>query len=827
MIGVEASPVSLRRSRNGFIALYALTLVAVSVGLLRWVHGTEPWVTHLPVPWVVLGAGFFVAEATALHIEIRREAHSLSLSGLPLLLGILSVSPVTLVLVRLAGSALALAAVRRRTGLKLIWNLSLFAAETAAAIAVASFALSGGPPATILDWLLLLAAVLIAELIGLVAVPIVIMVAEGELRLPLFAQIGRSQLIAAVSSTFAMVVAGAMLYSLRLSVFAVMPVLGFAALLRLHGQLGKEHHDLQQLHGFTKAIGGRSSLDTGLRELCSILRIRGAAVAVLGEDDSFSVRAYIDDELISSTVTTSGFPIEASKNVIRVEPDTGSRALKAIVDELGGQRGLGLRVSKVTEEHRYIVVFDRLGATEHFGDDEVRLFGSMAATFGARLSADRLLERLEIQARIDPLTGLANRHTLELALDERLREAGRAGAVLLLDLDRFKDVNDSLGHQFGDQLLRTVAARLQNQVRDGDLAARLGGDEFAVIFDDFPSGEELERRVNDLAAHLGQPLDLDGITLELGVSIGMAHWPTDAESSVDLLRLADIAMYEAKRTHQQWVRYEPTIDHANADRLSLMGQLRDAIDTNQLEIYLQPQVLTSDLSLIGAEALLRWNHPVLGMVPPGEFLPLAEHSSIAGELTRHVLAATLEAGNLLREMNLDLVLSMNLTSRDLLDRTLTQVVSKALAAHGVPGNRIGFEVTESSLIVDIDTAIANLAALRELGCRTSVDDFGTGYASLQYIQRLPIDEVKIDQSFVAGAATNTNDEAIVRSTTRLMQDLGLEVVAEGVEDDATLELIRDIGCDITQGYLVSRPLPVAEFAAFAASLPGGVVPRPG
>ncbi len=807
----------IRIRRKLLVALYAACLTGVSIALLAWV-GPSPSPDSLEIPWLLIAGGFFAVEATALHIEVRRQTHSLSLAGFPLLLGILALNPVALVTARLLGGGLALAVVRRRSGLKLAWNLALFAVETGVAVAIARIALADGPPAGMSDWLVLLAAILAAELTSLIAVPTVIMIYEGELRLGLFSQIGRSQAIAAVSSTFAVVVAGAMLHSPELLVIAMMPLLAVAALLQVHGRLGKEHDDLQQLHGFTTAIGGRDPLDVGLREMTTILRTRGAALAVARDEGGFAVRALVDDRytdrLMSDHILVAP-PLPADlEEAANIDAATDG-TVASLIRQLGGQLGMGVSVLNPADEEALVIVFDRLGATQRFSQDEQRLFSSLAATLSTRLSAERLLDRLQLQARMDHLTRLANRSTLEHALDERLVDLARPGALIVLDLDRFKDVNDSLGHQFGDQMLRVVAERLQTMIGDDDLAARLGGDEFAVLLDEVGSMEELEITIEALADRVGRPLELDGIALDLSVSIGIAAWPRDAQTSADLLRLGDIAMYEAKRTHQAWVRYVPTIDHTSPNLLRLMGELRDAIHARELEVHLQPQVRTRDLDLIGAEALVRWNHPKLGMVPPGEFLPLAEHSSVAADLTRFVLDATLDATVRLRDLGIPIQCSVNLTSRDLLDRHLPDRVAMALTQRGLPGSTLTLEVTESSLIVDIDAAIENLAALRALGCRTSADDFGTGYASLRYLQRLPLDEVKIDRSFVAGAATNENDESIVRSTTRLLQDLGLAVVAEGVEDLPTLNLIRDIGCDAVQGFLVSRPVPVDAFISMA------------
>ena len=799
-----------RRRRSVYVALFAGALAAIAVAVLSVTNPAEP---VFNVPWVAVALAFLAVEAVALHVEIRRETHTVSLSGFALLLGLLTLNPIPLVAARLAGSAIALTVIRRRGGVKLLWNLALFAAETALASAIASAALSSGEPTKAAAWLTLLSAILAAEFFGLVAVPLVIMVFDGEFRPSLFAQVGRGQAISAASAFFGIVVAGAALQSVSLVTFALLPIIGIALLLRIHGQLGKEHADLKRLHGFTTAIAGRDSLDTGLRELASILRTRGAVLLLCQPDGTVKMRAAVEDRQVDGTIRTSR---RASPSIDACRVDSTRDDLSAeILEWFGASDGLWVKVLQATDEEAFMLVFDRLGATTVFGDDELALFGSLAKNLGARLSADRLMDRLEFQARIDDLTGLANRNTLERALDHRLNDVSRPGAVMILDLDRFKDVNDSLGHQFGDQLLKVFAQRLQTGVGADDVPARVGGDEFAVLLDDASSKRELAQRVEDLTEHLSQPVTLDGITLDLAVSAGLATWPIDGRTSTDLIRLADIAMYEAKRTHQRWVRYVETIDHASLDRLSLMGQLRDAIRDGQLVIHLQPQVSAKDLSMNGAEALVRWEHPELGMVPPNEFIPLAEHSTVAGELTRFVTDQSLDTVRRLHDEGIDLHCSVNLTSRDLLDRSFPQTVFELLAKHDLPGSCLTFEVTESSFIIDIEGAIDVLEALRDLGCRTSADDFGTGYASLVYLQQLPLDEVKIDRAFIANAASNRGDETIVRSTTRLLQDLGLTVVAEGVEDEPTLNLVRTIGCDSVQGFLVSRPLDTESFLRYA------------
>ncbi|MEM9565962.1 MAG: EAL domain-containing protein [Actinomycetota bacterium] len=788
-------------------------MTAGGIGALVVARSLIEWEAHLPVPWLVIAALFFLVEATALHIEIRRETHTLSLSGLPLLLGLLATGPTGLVSARLVGSGLALVTVRRRYGLKLGWNLGLYTLETAAAAVIAAPALRDGAPDGVTDWLLLLAAVLAAELIGLISVPIVIMIAESEVRLSLFAQIGRSQLIAAVSATFGVVAVAATLDLLWLAAFAAVPLVGVGWLLHLFGRLGKEHHDLRQLHGFTTAIGGRDPILVGLEQLATILRASSAAIAVRTDDRTFSVVRWGDQARAEHTIEIDA-PEPGDGDVIAVDVDGEPTELTELLSKLGGQTGLAVPITDHGSGSGYILLIDRLGASNRFQDEEVQLFTSLSTNLAARISATRLLDQLEQQARTDALTGLANRNAIEAELERRLADRTAQGTVLMLDLDRFKDVNDSLGHHFGDALLRQVADRLRDHLRSSDLVGRLGGDEFAIVLDHDPD-RDLDRQLTSLSRRLTEPVDLGGVSLEVGSSIGVASWPADASTGTELLRLADIAMYEAKRTHQRWVRYDPTIDHASADRLALLGQIRQAIADRELRLHLQPQIRAGDGQLVGAEALLRWHHPERGLIPPSEFLTLAEQSSLAAPITSHVIDEALAAATQLQGAVGPLTIWVNLTARDLLDQTLAPRIATAVLSSGVDPDQLGFEVTESSLIINIDMAISTLTAIRKLGCRTSIDDFGTGYASLQYLQRLPIDEVKIDQSFVRHATTDRDSAAIVRSTTRLLQDLDKAVVAEGIEDRETLDLIADIGCDVAQGYLISRPLDFDVFVEWA------------
>ncbi|MEM9203367.1 MAG: EAL domain-containing protein [Actinomycetota bacterium] len=807
------------RRRQIHVLIYAAGLTLVAVGGLIWADRTIDTTAFIMIPAVLIGLGFAGTESTALHIEIRRESHSISLSGFPLLLGVLALNPVTLVVARVIGTVFALAVVRGRSGVKLIWNSSLCAAETVVAVAIASLATSDGELAGVADWLILLGALLAAELVSLIAVPIVIMVSEGSYRLSLFSQIARSQTIAVMSSAFAVVIAAAAVpHGTTPLVIGMAPFIGVAMLLRFHGELGKKYDNLDQLHEFTSAISGAEPVEVGLQRLCTTLRARGAVIMVPRPDGQHDVSALVDDRRWDTVFSFDEMP-RMVDGPTAISVDHPGPA-KALFNMYSARNGMAADLPGL--DSGFVLVLDRLGAVPRFTVDESRLFGSMASTLGARLSADSLLRKLEEQAGIDPLTELANRSTFEVELLTRLDEPDSEGAVLIIDLDRFKEVNDSLGHQFGDSVLCTVSERLRETVGAQGMAARLGGDEFAVVLTT-DTGRSINNRVGEIAEALARPIELEGIVLDLGGSIGVAEWPTHGRTTTTLLRDADIAMYEAKRTQRAWVRFESRLDDYSSERLALMGELREAIGRGELCIHLQPQV-RADGGLANAEALVRWLHPVHGMIPPGEFVSHAEHSNVAGDLTRFVIDQTMQAAVELKRQGLDLGLSVNLTSRDLLDRRLPAEIASRFEEYGLEPNRLTFEVTENSVISDIDAAIGNLAALRGLGCRTSIDDFGTGHASLGHLQRLPLDEAKLDQSFITNVSSSPDNRAIVRSMTQLFHDLDLEVVAEGVEQAGDADILRTLGCDLLQGHLFSDALPLDAFIEFALAAGSEAVP---
>jgi diguanylate cyclase (GGDEF)-like protein len=455
--------------------------------------------------------------------------------------------------------------------------------------------------------------------------------------------------------------------------------------------------------------------------------------------------------------------------------------------------------------------------TDEIGDLS-RSFEQMRVSIAGQEAAIRQL------AYWDRLTGLPNRAQFRDAVraaieaNTDIHDGGRGPrpvAVVMLDLDRFKHVNDVLGYAFGDRLLKGVAERLLRQsVREGDMVARLSGDEFALLLPD--ANEQAALAVAERIADVFQlPMTMDDHTVDLAAGFGVACWPAHAADADTLINRAEVAMYSAKSKTGTAQVYDPVIDSSSARSLSLLSELRRALDNDELRLFLQPKISVADGRFTGAEALVRWQHPTRGMVPPMEFIPFAEQTGFVRHLTLWMVEAVAQQWASLSALGLSSV-SVNLSTRDLLDQELPAKIQRILRRHGMPNKAMCLEITESAIMDEPQRALATLNALSGAGFKLSIDDFGTGYSSLAYLKRLPVNELKIDRSFVMAMETDADDAKIVRSTIDLAHNLGLTVVAEGVENMSVLRLLGELNCDEAQGYHMSRPLPAAEMVAFAA-----------
>ncbi len=416
--------------------------------------------------------------------------------------------------------------------------------------------------------------------------------------------------------------------------------------------------------------------------------------------------------------------------------------------------------------------------------------------------------RSEHAARHDSLTGLPNRLAFHDSGTEAIGDCER-GAMLLMDLDRFKEVNDTLGHHYGDLLLQRVADRIREDMHPDDEIARLGGDEFAIFSpgSDRQAGLSLARQI---AESLRTPIELGDIVLDAPASVGIALFPEDGTDVATLLQKADVAMYRAKETHADPTLYEECYDHHSPAKLALTADLRTAVDSDQIVVHYQPMLDLGTSQVKSVEALVRWQHPDLGLLHPGSFLNIAEQTSLIKPLTQRVLETSLLQAAQWAEAGVEVAVAVNISTRVLNDPHFVQGVTRALEDANVPPARLKLEVTESTLMADPALARSVLQELAELGVTISIDDFGTGYSSLAYLADLPVAEVKIDQSFVRRMAAGSRETIIVASTIDLAHNLGMRAVAEGVEDPGLRPQLHALGCDSAQGFAISRPLPEFE-----------------
>ncbi|MEW6414944.1 MAG: EAL domain-containing protein [Pseudomonadota bacterium] len=433
----------------------------------------------------------------------------------------------------------------------------------------------------------------------------------------------------------------------------------------------------------------------------------------------------------------------------------------------------------------------------------------------------RQARQLADQALYDPLTGLANRTLLQRQLEYEIGLARRDGtsfAVALLDLDRFKAVNDTLGHTVGDELLREAGNRLLQAVRAVDTVGRLGGDEYVVLLHDITPEEAgvIARKLLDV---LDRPFHWRNQGIDLSASMGIAFYPEQCDDADGLLRCADIAMYVAKNSGRGYALYAPEHDQSNRSDLSLKSELREAIQSGQLTLHFQPQIDHRNRRVVGLEALVRWNHPQRGFLCPDSFVPLAEDAGLIGPLTHWVLRTALQTLLLLQRSGYPLEMAVNLSARNLQDTNLAAGVQALLDEIGVSAKTLTLEITESAVMDNPSDALTILSELDRMGVTIAIDDFGTGYSSLAYLKRLPVDKLKIDKSFVLDMEKNDNDAVIVRSIIDLAHNLGLKVIAEGVETQDTWDTLEILGCDASQGYLMGRPMPAEVLIAWLRESP--------
>ncbi|MCU1427695.1 MAG: hypothetical protein JWL83_1695 [Actinomycetia bacterium] len=829
-------------SRAGGSAGIVLCSIALVLGaILLWVgvvthqHPVRP---PFHIPWPVFAGLFALSEIFVVHLHLKRETHTLSLNEIPVVLGLFFLNPLRLLIVNAVGSGAALVFHRRQRGIKLLFNLSMLCTETLTGYAIFRIVLGNAQPLSPRAWLAAVCATITIDAMGAALVTLAIFLYRGTFdgRNAMFV-VFSGVLFALANASLGLLAVEVIWHDGRAAVLFTAIAAALFVSYRSYAALHDRYRSLELLQQFTRVVSGSLASDdvTGavLHEARELLRAERAEIILRGDGDTGMIvrldgdgppvrRDYdLDaDDVLWQRVLERGEAVLVARNL------RDDDAMRARLDRDGIRELIAAPLMADSRIVGLLLVADRFIEIDTFNGDDLRLFQTLANHASVSLQNGRLVDELrfeaaerEFQALHDSLTGLPNRQSFSEHLDDAIAHARAAGdsvAVLLLDLDRFKEVNDTLGHPSGDRLLCEVAARLVGDLRETDTVARLGGDEFALLLPAVAGPEVARAKAEELLAGVAQPYAIGGLTLEVNGSIGIAMFPHHGQDAATLLQRADVAMYTAKDTHTSCQVYSPGRDHNSAERLALAAELREAINNKHLEVYYQPVVDLSTGQVRGAEALVRWNHPTRGMLPPDEFIPVAEHTGLIRPLTMYVLIASLRRRAAWAEAGHNLSVSVNVSTRDLVDADLPRKVADLLVVAGMPAEALTLEVTESQLMSDPERCSGVLRELSALGVKIAIDDFGTGFSSLVSLRSLPVDIIKVDKSFVLHMATNDDDDAIVRSTIDLGRSLGLRVIAEGVENEVTVQRLRSYACHDMQGYFLSRPLPADAFDAWLA-----------
>jgi len=795
-----------------------------------------PPFVHPAYPLVALIVGFAVAECLIVHLEFRREVHSISMSELPLVLGLLLFPAGQLVVARLLGAAIALLLHRKQLSVKLAFNLSNFALETTLAATIYLATLGRHDVFSLRGVAAAYASILVASILCGGAVIAAVSIHERSIQRQMFAPALGALAIACLANTTLALVAAVLVVHEPLIAWILVVLLGFAyAGFRGHAALRQRYAGLELLYGFTRSVASSLQTDDALNivldQAATLLRAERAEILLLDEgQDGVDHQGTITWMGPDGTLLTRTAQLDeaTSLELLAVRTEAAVLVPRTTKDDdllhrLAASDRKDAIVVPLRREALVIGTFlvaDRLGHVSTFDAEDLKLFETVAAHTSTALENGHLIDRLrweaaskEEQALHDSLTGLPNRTLFHKVVAATLQDQPRHAAVMLMDLDRFKEINDTLGHHTGDRLLVEISARLCEVLDGRGNVARLGGDEFAIFLHPVADVSDAEAAARLILAALERPFALGDLTIEIGASIGVAMYPTHADGSATLLQRADVAMYEAKAGHLGHAVYAAERDRSNPLRLSLAAELRAAIDSGELNVDYQPKADLASGQVVGVEALVRWAHPRYGSLPPDEFIPVAEHTGLIRPLTTYVLDQALVQCRSWSELGYDLSVAVNLSARSLLDTDLARNIGDALGRNGVPPRHLILEITESMMMADPVRALETMHRLAAMGISLSIDDFGTGYSSLSYLKRLPVGEVKIDKSFVLSMTVDEDDATIVRSIVDLARNLRLRVVAEGVEDAPGLAALAALGCDVVQGYYLSRPMSATAFTA--------------
>jgi diguanylate cyclase (GGDEF)-like protein len=846
----DAHDESGRAERDPTLQVWLLTVALATVAALLLVPGIlhHPQAALPDLTWLGLLPLFALAEVVVIHLPTQRNAHGHTLREIPAVLGLTFLAPQQYATAFVLGAVAALVVAARMRGVKLAFNASMFALEAALGLLTYHVVLQGEDPLSVHGWAAVLIAVLVTDLISAAAVTAAISLTEGAFEREVLREVLRSGMVAAfINTCVALLIA-----TLVVVQPTALPLLGVVVVClvggyRIYISLARGNARTQLLYRFVDRTAAASSAEEVVRLILAEsaeLMHTDRAYLVDRSEEGDGVRFHFVEEGSLRTETIEDQPTTAwwwpafEDGVVRYAAPKASPAEDGsdFADEVGPASGAPSKLCSPRDglaaplreagSTRYVLaVCDRSFDKETFGDDDVQVFSALAAHAGVAVERARTVTDLEnlaeqraFEARHDALSGLLNRRAFNDAVAEAMQTSVGtgplgSGVVLLLDLDNFKDVNDTLGHSAGDHIIKVSASRLREHA-DG-LVARLGGDEFAVLM----AGTSLDQGVKhaqQLHDALSVSVPLGEVKLTVSASIGVAQFSPLTESAEDLLAQADLAMYTAKSDRSGVAVYHPEAGDLTARRLALAGDLPGAIESGEVQLWFQPQADAQTGAITGFEALVRWPHPGFGMIPPGEIIAIAHRTGHMRRLTDAIISLALAARRGWLQAGHEMDVAVNVTTRDISDPTLVERLRQVLAETGTPSSALTLEITESDAMKDPERSLVVLHDIREMGVDVSIDDFGTGYSSLAYLDRLPVREVKIDQSFVFRLERDATDATIVRATVGLAHDLGLRVVAEGVENELARTLVAGLGVDLYQGYGLARPMPAAEVLGWLA-----------
>jgi diguanylate cyclase (GGDEF)-like protein len=768
--------------------------------------------------------GLLIASIAVLNLLIRRQNTYVIVTEIPLVLAIYFLSPVMVICAVIVGALIAQMRAHMEPT-KLWFNVAKSAASCSAALLVVAALppIRGAGPGT---WGILFAAGITAAVVSHAAVGGVMTLLQGRRAAQ---EALRSGLPAVATATINVAIALVFLVAIVSQPWAalLLAVLVTALILLFRSFAGffRQHRTLTDVYELTLAIREHGN-DGGLPDvlLGRVRRLMKSEYATLwlsaqGRHPEVLLTSRVDDAGlldISPTPTEIRERAVAGEHGVAVGPQFDDTVdLRNTLHAAGRKDAIVVPLRSGQTTVGSLEVVNRIGDTVTFRAADVQVLETIAAHAAVAVENNRLVERLRYDAYHDRLTSLPNRRRISDALAEsvKVRAPGEVVAVLLFDVDGLRDVNESMGHAAGDKLLAEVAERLRGIAGPGALVGRFGGDEFVVTLR-AESTEATVQLATQMREQLRGPMTVGSLTLDVDTAVGVAVHPEHSGDPETLLRRAELAANAAKVVPYGVQLFHPALESRAVRRLGLATDLRRALDGGHLEVYFQPKVTIRDRHLVGVECLARWQHPAHGDVAPEDFVAVAEHTGQLHRLTEVVLAEGLRRCRQWADADRPLSIAVNLSARTLLDSRFPDLVHQMLKRYRVPAGQVTFEISEPGMLGDIERALPTLGRLRTLGVRLSVDDFGTGATSLANLRQLPVDEVKIDDRFVQGMATDASDLAIVRAVISLARALGLSAVAEGVESELTLELLEEMGCEVGQGYLFSRPLPYERLEAW-------------